>query len=99
MLYEAIVANNLSSVKRMVSSGIGHNTVLHSPNRWESATILSTAAFQGNLSMVHYLVQAGASVNFQVSECMFYFLSLSLCIMNVNPDNNETFEKHFFYVC
>ena len=64
MLYEAIVDGNLPSFKRMVNSGIGRNAVLHSQN-WEGATILSTAAYHGNLPMVCYLVQAGASVNFQ----------------------------------
>lgn len=65
MLYEAIITDNLQSVKRMVNSGIGHNAVLHSPKRWEAATVLSTAAFQGNLNMVRYLVESGASVNFK----------------------------------
>ena len=65
MLYEAIAAGNLTSVKRMVTSGIGHNAVLHSPKRWEAATILSTAAYFGNLQMVRYLVESGASINFQ----------------------------------
>ena len=65
MLYEAIAAGNLPSFKRMVTSGIGHNAVLHSPKRWEAATILSTAAYFGNLQMVRYLVETGASINFQ----------------------------------
>ncbi|KAK7116470.1 hypothetical protein V1264_002143 [Littorina saxatilis] len=65
MLYEAIATGNLSSVKRMVNSGIGHNAVLHSPKCCDAATILSTAAYFGNLQMVQYLVEAGASVNYQ----------------------------------
>ncbi|XP_076465779.1 uncharacterized protein LOC143297357 [Babylonia areolata] len=65
LLYEAIVDGNLPTVKRMVNSGIGRNAVLHSPRNWEAATILSTAAFYGNLQIVSYLIEAGASINFQ----------------------------------
>ncbi|KAK7481615.1 hypothetical protein BaRGS_00016216 [Batillaria attramentaria] len=65
LLYEAIAAGNLQSVKRLVSSGIGRNAVLHSPNSLEGATVLSTAAFMGNLEMVQYLVDDGASINYK----------------------------------
>lgn len=65
MLYEAVATGNLQSVKRLVNSGIGRNAVLHSPNRLEGSTVLGTAAFLGNLQLVQYLVDIGASVNFK----------------------------------
>ncbi|KAL8602355.1 hypothetical protein ACOMHN_022868 [Nucella lapillus] len=65
LLHQAIVDGNLPCVKRLVNSGISRNAVLHSPSNWEAATVLSTAAFCGNLQIVGYLLQAGASVNFQ----------------------------------
>lgn len=65
MLFDAITSGNLPHVKRLVSSGMGRNAILHTPQRWEGATVLSTAAFIGNLQLVRYLVETGASVNLQ----------------------------------
>lgn len=65
MLCEAIATGNFPCLKRLVNSGIGCNAVLHSPLHWESTTVLSTAAYAGNIQMVKYLVETGASVNLQ----------------------------------
>ena len=65
MLFDAIFTGNLTRVKRLIGSGIRKNAILHSPMRWEGATILGTAAYSGNLEIVKFLVKSGASVNFQ----------------------------------
>ncbi|ESO90050.1 hypothetical protein LOTGIDRAFT_97628, partial [Lottia gigantea] len=56
---------NILKVKQLINSGINKNTVLHSPIRWEGATVLGTAAYSGNLEIVKFLLDAGASINFQ----------------------------------
>ncbi|XP_041360555.1 ankyrin repeat and SOCS box protein 8-like [Gigantopelta aegis] len=65
MLFDAIFNGNLIRVKRLIGSGISKNAILHSPTRWEGATVLGTAAYSGNLDIVKFLVRSGASVNFQ----------------------------------
>ncbi|KAL3866380.1 hypothetical protein ACJMK2_043683 [Sinanodonta woodiana] len=63
-LFEAIFNGDLVRVRQLIDSGINKNTVLHNPARWEGATILGTAAIEGHLDIVKYLIQQKVSVNF-----------------------------------
>lgn len=62
-MFQAISRNDLYTVHRLISSGIGVNSVLHNPDRRDSTTILSEAAYAGRLDIVQYLVNAGALIN------------------------------------
>lgn len=64
LLFEAIFGGNTLQVKQLINSGIDKNTVLHSPVRWEGASVLGTAAYEGHIDIVKFLVEAGTSVNF-----------------------------------
>lgn len=68
-LLEAIEAGQLDKVKQLVSSGIQLNTVLHSKARQESTTILGTAAYEGQLEILKYLVSCNVALNYQ-DPCM-----------------------------
>ncbi|XP_050401489.1 histone-lysine N-methyltransferase EHMT2 isoform X2 [Patella vulgata] len=65
MLFDAIFCGNVFKVKQLINSGINKNTVLHSPIRWEGATVLGTAAYSGNIEIVKFLLDVGTSINFQ----------------------------------
>ena len=64
-LLAAIEAGQLQLVKQLLSSGIEVNTILHSKVRRESATALATAAFEGHLPIIEYLIKRGAWVHQQ----------------------------------
>ena len=64
-LLEAIEAGNVDKVKQLITSGIGLNTVLHSKARRESATILGTAAYEGQTEIVQFLLDCKVMVNYQ----------------------------------
>ena len=61
----AIAEGDLMRVKQLVSSGIGINTVLHCQTRHESTTLLGTAAYEGQVNIMQYLIQAKALINYQ----------------------------------
>lgn len=48
-----------------MDSGINPNTVLHSSRRWEGASILGTAAYEGHLHIIRYLLELKVSINFR----------------------------------
>lgn len=56
-LLEAIESGQLDRVVQLLSSGVEINTVLHSKARRESATVLGTAAYEGQLEILLYLIQ------------------------------------------
>ncbi|KAL5004810.1 hypothetical protein ScPMuIL_018266 [Solemya velum] len=65
LLFEAITNGNLSRVKQLMSSGINSNTILHNSKRWEGASILGTAAYEGHLNIIRYLLEMKVSINFR----------------------------------
>ncbi|XP_063433651.1 ankyrin repeat and SOCS box protein 11-like isoform X1 [Mytilus trossulus] len=69
LLFDAVLQGNTIKVKQLVSSGIDKNTVIHSPVKWEGATILGTAAYEGHFEIVRFLVESGTSVNF-IDPCI-----------------------------
>jgi ankyrin repeat protein len=50
---------------QLFSHVIGINTVLHSTARPESATILATAAYEGQVDIMLYLINCSALINYQ----------------------------------
>ncbi|KAK2170598.1 hypothetical protein NP493_1148g00016 [Ridgeia piscesae] len=56
-LLHAIETGNIRSVQRLMSAGISPNTVLHSELRRESATVLATAALEGQVHIMKYLLK------------------------------------------
>lgn len=56
-------------VKQIASSKIDKNLVIHSPAKWEGATVLGIASHEGHMDIVKYLVESGTSVNFS-DPCM-----------------------------
>ena len=64
-LLEAITLGQLERVKQLVSSGIAINTVLHSRCRQESTTLLGTAAYEGQTSVMEFLIDSKAAVNYK----------------------------------
>lgn len=47
LLFDAIFSGDTDKVVQLISSGMDKNTVLHSPARWDGATVLGTAACEG----------------------------------------------------
>lgn len=64
-LLSSISKGQIGRVKQLVSSGMSVNTVLHSQNRYESATVLGTAAYEGQVAIMQYLIQSKALINFK----------------------------------
>lgn len=64
-LLAAIVTGNLERVKQLIASGISVNSLLHSEGCTESATVLGTAAHEGRLDIVEYLLSARALVSYR----------------------------------
>ena len=65
-LLAAIEAGQLERVKQLVGSGVEASTVLHSKARRESATVLGTAAYEGQLHILRYLLTDSAlNVNYR----------------------------------
>lgn len=48
----------------MISAGVDKNVVTHRHVRWEGASALGAAAYEGQMEIVRYLVDIGTSVNF-----------------------------------
>lgn len=48
----------------MISAGVDKNVVTHRHVRWEGASALGAAAYEGHMDIVRYLVDIGTSVNF-----------------------------------
>lgn len=48
----------------MISAGVDKNVVTHGHVRWEGASALGAAAYEGHMEIVRYLVDIGTSVNF-----------------------------------
>ncbi|KAK2161929.1 hypothetical protein LSH36_107g00005 [Paralvinella palmiformis] len=61
----AITEGNLEKVRQLLTSGMGINTVLHSKTSQQSATVLSTAAYEGHIHIMRYLITCNALVNYQ----------------------------------
>ena len=56
-LLHAIETGNIRSVQRLMSAGISPNAVLHSELRRESATVLATAALEGQIHILEFLLK------------------------------------------
>lgn len=68
-LFDAVFLGDIARVKELVAAGIDTNSVIHTPVKWEGATVLSIAAHEGHLEIVKFLVKSGTSVNF-IDPCM-----------------------------
>ena len=64
-LLEAVETGNLSRVKQLITSGIDVNSMLLCQNRRNVATVLGTAAFDGHIHIMEYLLQEKAQVNYK----------------------------------
>lgn len=64
-LFDAIFSGDKFKVKELVGYGVDKNAVIHSPARWEGATVLGAAACLGHIEIVQYLLEEGAPVNFR----------------------------------
>lgn len=64
LIFEAILYGNKSEVQQLISAGVDKNVVTHRHVRWEGASALGAAAYEGQMEIVRYLVDIGTSVNF-----------------------------------
>lgn len=64
LIFDAIFYGNTSEVQQLISAGVDKNVVTHRHVRWEGASALGAAAYEGHMDIVRYLVDIGTSVNF-----------------------------------
>jgi uncharacterized protein len=64
-LLEAIEHGDYGRAVQLLSSGISINAILLSRTRRESATVLATAAYEGQLDIMRYLLECHVVVNYQ----------------------------------
>ncbi|CAH1796778.1 unnamed protein product [Owenia fusiformis] len=69
LLLRAIENGELDRVKQLIGSGIDLNTILHSATRFESTTILGTAAYEGQIKIMEYLLKLGVKINYRDPLC------------------------------
>jgi len=64
-LLEAIEHGDFGRAVQLLSSGISINAILLSRTRRESATVLATAAYEGQIDIMRYLLECHVVVNYQ----------------------------------
>lgn len=64
LIFDAIFYGNKNEVQQLISAGVDKNVVTHRHVRWEGASALGAAAYEGHMEIVRYLVDIGTSVNF-----------------------------------
>ena len=64
-LLQSIEDGNCERMKQLLDSGINLNTVLHSNVRREHATVLGTAALEGQAGIIKCLVERKVMINYQ----------------------------------
>lgn len=64
LIFDAIFYGNKNEVQQLISAGVDKNVVTHRHVRWEGASALGAAAYEGHMEIVRYLIDIGTSVNF-----------------------------------
>ncbi|XP_078313089.1 uncharacterized protein LOC111129871 isoform X3 [Crassostrea virginica] len=64
LIFDAIFYGNKNEVQQLISGGVDKNVVTHRHVRWDGASALGAAAYEGHMDIVRYLIDIGTSVNF-----------------------------------